>query len=101
MVAKSYGGVLGSKKYPVELLIKEDGGPTVEDLANFAAQVAEVPRGSQRLIFKGKFFLLDLPITPYIYYAHVFSTLFMLIKIIGLQPHDSTVMLSDRIIEFA
>lgn len=59
MVAKSYGGVLGSKKYPVELLVKEDGGPTVEDLANFAAQVAEVPRGSQRLIFKGNFFLLD------------------------------------------
>ncbi|CAH3020649.1 unnamed protein product [Porites evermanni] len=46
--------VHGSRKYPVELLIKEDGGPTVEDLANFAAQVAEVPRGSQRLIFKGR-----------------------------------------------
>lgn len=28
-------------------------GPTVEDLANLAAQVTEVPRGSQRLIFKG------------------------------------------------
>ena len=56
-MAKSYGGILGSRKYPVELLIKEDGGPTVEDLANFAAQVAEVPRGSQRLIFKGSLFL--------------------------------------------
>ena len=56
-MAKSYGGVLGSRKYPVELLIKEDGGPTVEDLANIAAQVAEVPRGSQRLIFKGSLFL--------------------------------------------
>ena len=30
-----------------------DDGPTVEDLANLAAQLTEVPRGSQRLIFKG------------------------------------------------
>ncbi|XP_073255228.1 BAG family molecular chaperone regulator 1-like [Porites lutea] len=46
--------VHGSRKYPVELLTKKDGGPTVEDLANIAAQVAEVPRGYQRLIFKGQ-----------------------------------------------
>ena len=57
-MAKSYGGVLGSRKYPVELLTKKDGGPTVEDLANIAAQVAEVPRGSQRLIFKGSLFFV-------------------------------------------
>ena len=57
-MAKSYGGVLGSRKYPVELLTKKDGGPTVEDLANIAAQVAEVPRGYQRLIFKGSLFFV-------------------------------------------
>jgi len=47
--------VSGAKKYPVELPIESsDGeGPTVEDLANLAAQLTEVPRGSQRLIFKG------------------------------------------------
>lgn len=75
-MAKSYGGVLGSRKYPVELLIKEDGGPTVEDLANFAAQVAEVPRGSQRLIFKGSLFLVRFTYNPIhllsLYYAYVF-----------------------------
>ncbi|KAL9965603.1 hypothetical protein ACROYT_G029428 [Oculina patagonica] len=46
--------VHGSKKYPIELPI--DGGeePTVDDLADLAAQLTEVPRGSQRLIFKGQ-----------------------------------------------
>lgn len=29
-------------------------GPTVEDLANLTAELTEVPRGSQRLIFKGQ-----------------------------------------------
>ena len=33
-------------------------GPTVEDLADLAAQLTEVPRGSQRLIFKGIFNIL-------------------------------------------
>lgn len=46
-----YNAALGSKKYPVELAVDE--GPTVGDLANLAAELAEVPRGSQRLIFKG------------------------------------------------
>ena len=47
--------LLGAKKYPVELPMEgSDGeGPTVEDLANLAALLTEVPRGSQRLIFKG------------------------------------------------
>ncbi|KAJ7333177.1 BAG molecular chaperone regulator 1 [Desmophyllum pertusum] len=46
--------VHGSKKYPVELPINgSDEGPTVEDLSNLATQLTEVPRGSQRLIFKG------------------------------------------------
>jgi len=31
-----------------------DKSPTVEDLANLAAQLAEVPLGSQRFIFKGQ-----------------------------------------------
>ncbi|XP_068749636.1 BAG family molecular chaperone regulator 1-like [Montipora capricornis] len=52
----------GAKKYPVELPMEgSDGeGPTVEDLANLAALLTEVPRGSQRLIFKGQS-LTDLP----------------------------------------
>ena len=59
-VTQSYRIALGSKKYPVELPVKgRDEGPTVEDLANLAAQLAEVPRGSQRLIFKGIFLLLE------------------------------------------
>ena len=47
--------LLGATKYPVELPMESsDGeGPTVEDLANLAAELTEVPRGSQRLIFKG------------------------------------------------
>ena len=47
--------LLDAKKYPVELPIEGSNGegPTVEDLANLAAQLTEVPRGSQRLIFKG------------------------------------------------
>ena len=47
--------LLDAKKYPVELPMEgSDGeGPTVEDLANLAAQLTEVPCGSQRLIFKG------------------------------------------------
>ena len=77
-MAKSYGGVLGSRKYPVELLIKEDGGPTVEDLANIAAQVAEVPRGSQRLIFKGSLFLVRCTYNPIDLLCIRLSTLFIL-----------------------
>ncbi|XP_022805343.1 BAG family molecular chaperone regulator 1-like [Stylophora pistillata] len=47
--------VHGSKKYPVELPIdSSNDGPTVEDLANLAARLTDVPRGSQRLIFKGQ-----------------------------------------------
>lgn len=50
----------GAKKYPVELPMEgSDEGPTVEDLANLAAQLTEVPRGSQRLIFKGTVNILD------------------------------------------
>ena len=97
-MAKSYGGVLGSRKYPVELLIKEDCGPTVEDLANFAAQVAEVPRGSQRLIFKGSLFLVRFTYNPIHLLCIRGSTLFILIKILGLQPRDSALMIYDKIL---
>lgn len=45
----------GSNKYPVELQTdSSNDGPTVEDLANLAARLTDVPRGSQRLIFKGE-----------------------------------------------
>lgn len=97
-MAKSYGGVLGSRKYPVELLIKEDCGPTVEDLANFAAQVAEVPRGSQRLIFKGSLFLVRFTYNPIHLLCIRGSTLFILIKILGLQPRDSALMFYEKIL---
>ncbi|XP_058942366.2 BAG family molecular chaperone regulator 1 [Pocillopora verrucosa] len=47
--------VHGSNKYPVELQTdSSNDGPTVEDLANLAARLTDVPRGSQRLIFKGQ-----------------------------------------------
>ena len=50
----SYNVTSGSKKFSVELPVNDrDKGPTVEDLANLAVQLAEVPRESQRLIFKG------------------------------------------------
>ena len=49
----------GAKKYPVELPMGgREEGPTVEDLANLAAQLTEVPRESQRLIFKGTVHIL-------------------------------------------
>ena len=99
IVAKSYGGVLGPRKYPVELLIKEDGGPTVEDLANFAAQVAEVPRGSQRLIFKGSLFLVRFTYNPRHLLCIRVSTLFVLIKILPFQARDSAVILGDKILK--
>ena len=45
----------GSNKYPVELQTdSSNDGPTVEDLANLAARLTDVPRGSQRLIYKGE-----------------------------------------------
>ena len=52
--------LLGAKKHPVELPMEgSDGeGPTVEDLANLAAELTEVPHGSQRLIFKGTVVIL-------------------------------------------
>lgn len=71
----------------------------MEDLANFAAQVAEVPRGSQRLIFKGSLFLVRFTYNPKHLLCIRVSTLFILIKILGLQPRDSAVILADKILK--
>ena len=70
----------------------------MEDLANFAAQVAEVPRGSQRLIFKGSLFLVRFTYNPIHLLCIRGSTLFILIKILGLQPRDSALMFYGKIL---
>ena len=45
---------VGPNKYPVTFSLSDgENGPTVEDLANLAARLTEVPPSSQRLIFKG------------------------------------------------
>ncbi|XP_015776544.1 PREDICTED: BAG family molecular chaperone regulator 1-like isoform X2 [Acropora digitifera] len=45
----------GPNKYPVTFSLSDgENGPTVEDLANLAARLTEVPPSSQRLIFKGQ-----------------------------------------------
>ena len=70
----------------------------MEDLANFAAQVAEVPRGSQRLIFKGSLFLVRFTYNPIHLLCIRGSTLFIFIKILGLQPRDSALMFYGKIL---
>ena len=55
----------GSNKYPVELQTdSSNDGPTVEDLANLAARLTDVPRGSQRLIFKGEWHWREAALRP-------------------------------------
>ena len=55
----------GSNKYPVELQTdSSNDGPTVEDLANLAARLTDVPRGSQRLIFKGEWHRREAALRP-------------------------------------
>ena len=48
---------VGPNKHPVKFSLNDgDNGPTVEDLANLAARLTEVPPSSQRLIFKGSLY---------------------------------------------
>ena len=48
---------VGSNKYPVKFSPSHgENSPTVEDLANLAARLTQVPPSSQRLIFKGRFY---------------------------------------------